>query len=231
MNQFNPAHSDRNPTNASKRPKALALTCLLVTALPATVAIYASDQAAAGAEHASDERAEQSFEHSWEQRKHHKRAPVSLAELSKHSEQRFARLDTDTDGRVTRDEFLQAEGREHPKRREHMKRKHRMHKQNMHAPQPEREAAIFSALDKDGNGALSAEEFAARREVGKSMYEARHRNNRFDELDTNADGHLSADEVNARLDRLRALDSNNNGVLERDEMREARRDRRAERRG
>ena len=91
------------------------------------------------------------------------------------------------------------------------------------AKRAEHEAAInaelFALLDGDANGFVSEEEFAAatpeqRRLAGKRAM--------FKNLDANASGDLTADELPNRIARLKAMDADGDGLVTRQEMRDAR---------
>lgn len=80
----------------------------------------------------------------------------------------------------------------------------------------------FDMIDTDGDGMISQAEYEAR-------HEARHdgiRQRLFERLDRNGDEILDSDELNGRLDRLRALDADNDGIVSRSEMRSGMRERR-----
>jgi hypothetical protein len=79
--------------------------------------------------------------------------------------------------------------------------------------------ALFAALDADGNGQLSAEEFDRQPEA---MAELR-RERAFTRLDRNGDGVLSRDELPSPVARLERADADGDGRVTPDEMRAQRR--------
>ena len=138
----------------------------------------------------------------------------------------FARIDTDANGEITGAEFAAAElPREHAGPRSH-RRHHRWggdFSSQSDGSDPvgrraEHEAALFEALDTDGDGQLSPAEFDRehQREVRLSLMKTRV----FEHLDTDADGVLPHDEFPGRLARLKDLDANGNGEVSRDELRD-----------
>ncbi len=74
---------------------------------------------------------------------------------------------------------------------------------------------LFSALDTDGDGQLSAAEFAALPDVREQL----HREALFERLDQNNDGVLDRSEFPPRIARLEAMDLDGDGQVTRDEMR------------
>src|SRR5262249_55280928 len=74
----------------------------------------------------------------------------------------------------------------------------------------------FDSIDKNGDGALTREEFgsAARREAG-----------RLNQMDANNDGQISRDEWKGNPKRFDRLDANGDGVLTKEEIRGGRQSR------
>jgi hypothetical protein len=105
------------------------------------------------------------------------------------------RADTDGDGRVSRAEAT-AQG-------------------------AERSGAWFDKLDRDKDGYITQDEMKQARETRHGQMQARFEE-RFKEADTNNDGQLSLDEVQAKMprlaDRFTALDKDKNGLLSKEEL-------------
>ena len=173
---------------------------------------------------------------------HQGRHGIDLDEMAGHAEERFTRADANGDGQVTFDEFAAAhEGRglrgpHHGKRRGHgprmggfmppdsdpetMERRHEHMGEHIGERMRERRAELepdlFAALDANGDGMLSPEEFAGRHDAMRTVAQRR----AFERLDADGDGVLSAAEMSGgALDRLRRLDSDGDGTVTRREMR------------
>ena len=137
------------------------------------------------------------------------RADVTRAQLVERLDARFARLDTNRDGSVTAAERV--------------------------AQRAARQLQRFQRLDKDGNGALSPTEFAARgdrAERGERRRGGRGRLGRGGgaDVDANGDGTISRAEFQARaLARFDRGDLDRNGVLTAAERQQARAGMRAQR--
>ena len=94
---------------------------------------------------------------------------------------------------------------------------------------------MFSDADIDGSGGITFDEFNAFAEAEKARREAERRQRRFERLDANGDGTISADEhANVKPGRLERMfdlvDENNDGIITLEE-REAAREAMGERRG
>jgi Ca2+-binding EF-hand superfamily protein len=152
----------------------------------------------------------------------HGKFPVSIAAAEAKVQEAFARIDGDGNEEISRAEFDAADlpGHRGPGMRKHGHHKHGAGADTAHAaPGDENEAGFFAALDSDGDGQLSPAEFDRdhRREVRKSLMKSR----RFDHLDADANGVLSASEFpGRRLQHLKSLDADDNGEVSRDELRD-----------
>ena len=82
----------------------------------------------------------------------------------------------------------------------------------------ETEAELFAALDTDGNGELSASEFSP--ENHRAARKTLMRNRMFARMDADGNGVLDPDEFPGRIQRLRSLDSNGDGEVTHDELRD-----------
>lgn len=166
---------------------------------------------------------------------------ISLAEMQAGQTERFARMDVDRDGRLTREE--RKAGRQ------------AMRLQRM-GQRAERQAAMFARRDADRNGALSQAEtparlaphfahFDANRDGGVTAQELQAgrvamraamraergpkpaRSDRAQRADTDNDGVVTRAEAAARVQaRFARLDLNRDGFLTRDERRSGRDQRR-----
>jgi Ca2+-binding EF-hand superfamily protein len=147
---------------------------------------------------------------------------VDLARLQARSEAIFATVDSDGDGSITEVEFLAAE----PPHGHGMGGRHfAQHGAGM-GPMggpggppnwQTMNADLFNALDTDGNGELSADEFAKLHETIQSLM----RKQAFAKLDSNGDGVLDKSEFPPMAKHLAAMDTNGDGKVTRDEMQAA----------
>ncbi len=160
--------------------------------------------------------------------------PISIADMEAGAASAFTQADSDGDGDVSPEEFAAVD----PARRGMEKRNHR----GRHRPRGrgddiarndrwdgaargahrmEAQADLFAALDTDGNGELSAEEFSP--ENHQAARKTLMHNKMFARMDTDGNGGLSPDEFPGHTRRLSALDSNEDGEVTRNELRDGRR--------
>ena len=78
---------------------------------------------------------------------------------------------------------------------------------------------IFAILDTDGNGQLSREEASAQDRKTRHLAAKRVA---FKRLDADSDGTLTQSEMSVRLDRLKAADSDGDGIVTMAELRSSR---------
>jgi Ca2+-binding EF-hand superfamily protein len=154
--------------------------------------------------------------------------PISISEARERADSRFQSLDKDGNGVLSREEFAAAEwmGKRHSRGHGHMRPGARDGKAGLRyrpdgADRGDREAwrerrdatdaALFEALDADGDGTLSRDEFGTRqiREARRQAMADR----LFDRLDRNGDGVISRDEFPDGVARLEAMDTDGDGVV------------------
>lgn len=161
---------------------------------------------------------------SWAERPHHRSLPIDLSELSQRMDERFASADADADGLLSPTEFSRMEPlRGHKGHRFHGRRHHRdgiEDRDTRKARRAEFEAELFTAMDTDGNGQLSAEE--ASHDNRHKHAQALHQEKRFARLDANNNGFLERAEFDERLTRMQALDTDKDGTVSREELRRGR---------
>lgn len=138
--------------------------------------------------------------------------PMTRAAVQQKIAETFARLDTNRDGAVTQAEYDAART----------------------AMRTEWQGKRFAKLDKDGNGQISREEFAARGDRGEGRGKGmrghwRHhgggmgRFGNFAMMDTNKDGRVTLAEASARpLAMFDAADTNHDGTVTPEERQAAR---------
>ena len=159
------------------------------------------------------------------------RFPISIAEVEARAAERWAAMDTDASGTVDAAEFAEApraQRGEHAGKRgtpggwKHRKGMQRLGEgpraQQREALKEAAKAELFTLLDSNGDGTLSAEEHAA---ATKEMKHTARRTARFKHLDANDDALLTQDEMPSPAERLRAADADGDGQVTRREMRAA----------
>ncbi|MDD9960925.1 MAG: EF-hand domain-containing protein [Gammaproteobacteria bacterium] len=150
-----------------------------------------------------------------------RRGPISIAQFETYTAERFAAIDADGDERISSDEFNAADVR--PPR--FMRRGHHRHSRG------DGRGPKFEAIDADGDGSISREELDAARSAGHpggkpkrdgkggKLDKAAMKERLFSRLDADEDGFVSQAEFNEPIERLRALDANGDGQVDRDERR------------
>jgi Ca2+-binding EF-hand superfamily protein len=129
--------------------------------------------------------------------------PVSRAVFVARVDNAFAALDTNKDGNVDRAEMEAAENKAIAARRAQM---------------VQQRQAAFRQLDKDGNGSLTLQEFAA--PVASQPLPKADATARFTRFDTNNDGTIDAAENRApAVARFNRLDTNKDDILSTEEQR------------
>jgi Ca2+-binding EF-hand superfamily protein len=152
---------------------------------------------------------------------------VDLKELDARAAERFAQADANGDGNVSQDEFkaalppdrrrARADASDPASEPGHGRRWGKFRPEES----AEQDAAVFAALDTNGNGQIERDEFS----LSKVHDEVRSERQKaaFAHLDKNGDGLLTREEMSAPGDRLRALDADQDGTVTRDEARAYRR--------
>jgi hypothetical protein len=165
----------------------------------------------------------------WADRPFGHHGPVSIDDVQAHATEVFAGIDSNGDLEISAEEFAAAElpnpgippGHGMHKGFEGRARGHRgrgFQEQHNSPDDPDAgqfDADIFAAMDTDGNGELSPDEFANRRDAQRIVMRAR----MFEHLDRDASGTLDTTEFPPHLSRLTEMDVDGNGELTRDELR------------
>lgn len=145
--------------------------------------------------------------------------PVSVADLEARGSETFGRVDSDSSGEITREEFADAQARDGSRRPRHDRRPARHYFAGVWRGQrdgdEEFEAEVFAILDVDGDGQLSATEFSMKKQQAARQLSLTTK--RFDRLDADGSGTLGMNEFPAR--RMQNLDLDGDGEITRQEMR------------
>ncbi len=159
-------------------------------------------------------------------RPHGPEFPISIADIEAKAAEAFSQADSDGDGEVSPEEFASVEPGHRGMEERHRRGRHRPRGHGGHVDgwdhrahgDDQMEADLFAALDTDGNGELSAEEFS--HENHRAARKTLMQNRMFAHMDADGNGGLSPDEFPGHARRLSTLDSNADGEVTRDELRD-----------
>jgi Ca2+-binding EF-hand superfamily protein len=130
--------------------------------------------------------------------------PVTRADYLKSLDARFAGIDTNRDGKVTRDELTAQQQRQLQKGKARIAQQHQ---------------AKFKQLDTNKDGQLSMQEFLA---AAPPIRTTETPDQLLQQLDANKDGTVTADEFRApQLAKFNRLDANKDGTVTPAELRAA----------
>ncbi len=149
---------------------------------------------------------------------------IDVAKVNERAAQAFAKADANGDGKITPTEFATVKppgGRGDAPRAHHKRHGGMGPGSGMHAPtdaeRAEFDAALFKALDTDGNGQISEAEFTKLHEAMRALMHEK----MFARLDSNGDGVLTPDEFPPGPKRVSAMDTDGDGKVTRQEIRAA----------
>ncbi len=147
------------------------------------------------------------------------RFPLSISAAEERVASRFAEIDSNSDASISMAEFEAAERGERGMR-EGPRRKH-MHGPGAHghgaALREAIDTEVFALLDSDGDGAISAAEHSAGDK--RAIHRTARKRAMFKHLDADQSGTLQLTEMSHPVDRLKAADSDGDGMVTREEMR------------
>ncbi|MDP6375869.1 MAG: hypothetical protein QF921_03975 [Pseudomonadales bacterium] len=170
--------------------------------------------------------------------------PIDITQADQRAQQRFETADTDSDGLISLEEFTALapnraphRGFKYRDRGEHHGtplgrdqrgvRRHGAPRAPHDGPHMDEETRavfeekLFALLDIDGNGELSREE--ASRKARKLAHRQLRAEMAFQRLDTDDSGSIEPGELPNRVEHLRELDSDGDGLVSREEIHSARR--------
>ncbi len=134
--------------------------------------------------------------------------PLSIDEAAAHKAAMIKQADINGDGGVTLDEFKLPRRGPHGKQRDEQ----RAERHAEHLPE------LFTRLDTDNDGSLSATEFESLPAVGHELA----REKVFEQLDTDGDGRLTMADTSPMERHIADMDTDGDGFVSREERRAAR---------
>jgi hypothetical protein len=215
-------HITRPRNIANRNPVKTALA--LVLALGGTALVAAAAAADAPTPPVAAAAEADAAHHRGDRGAHRRHGPreVDLAEAEQRAKAAFDRVDSNDDDRISPAEIAAAGPRAFGPMG--MGGRHGRHHGRHHGPQgapdqarpvqAEALGAVFQRLDANGDGQLSASEFAGVRAAQREERQARH----FTRMDADGNGSLSRTEFPPMLAHLRTLDANKDGKVTRDEF-------------